>query len=129
MSAKFNSVLLIDDNAITNTLHETLLDASGIASNVVVFESGVEAITYLKNDEQNRIPEIIFLDINMPVMDGFGFLTEFNKLPADLTAKTKIIMLSSSLDETDRVKSKACTQVIDFIVKPLTLAALRNIAI
>ena len=127
---RFKNILLIDDNAITNTLHETLMTTSCFAESIFIYESAVDAINYLKNEmKPENIPEIIFLDIRMPVMDGFGFLSEFKKLPASITSKSKIIMLTSSLDESDKAKAKADSHVVDFFVKPLTLITLSLIKI
>ncbi len=127
---KFNSVLLIDDNAISNVLHQTVIDNCHFSENTIVFESAENALQYLQNEtSQDRLPEIIFLDINMPVMNGFGFLSAYNKLPAATTQKSKIIMLTSSLDDIDMEKAKADSHVIDFFVKPLTIAMLNTIAI
>lgn len=125
--ATFNKVMLIDDNVITNTLHETLLTTSNFAAQILVYDSAPDALNYLKQLISADFPDIIFLDIRMPIMDGFSFLEEYKKINAMAFAKTKIYMLTSSLDLHDFEKASADACVTDFIVKPLTLVALDKI--
>src|SRR5689334_13045899 len=102
---KFQNVLLIDDNAVSNTLHISILKDMGLTTNIVTVESGADALEYLRDKvTEEDAPDIIFLDIRMPMMDGFGFLEAFKKLPAYIFNRAKVIMLSSSLDENDRAK-------------------------
>ena len=80
--ARFENVLLIDDNEINNVMHERLIEIAGFGEKIVVMPSGVDALTYLKNEVVNdlsKVPDIIFLDIRMPIIDGFGFLAEIGR--------------------------------------------------
>ena len=122
--ALFENVLLIDDNEINNVMHERLIEIAGFGEKIVVMPSGVDALTYLKNEVVNdlsKVPDIIFLDIRMPIIDGFGFLAEYVQLPETITRKPKVVMLSSTLDEQDYDKAKGFPQVVSFLVKPLSV--------
>ncbi|WP_299453539.1 response regulator [uncultured Microscilla sp.] len=108
-----STVLLVDDDEITNFLCKKMLTELGFQS-VESATNGQEAIKYL----QHTCPDFIFLDIKMPVMDGFEFLEELKILA--LCQHTKIIMLTSSSREKEIKQASAYSNVIDFVVKPLT---------
>lgn len=115
-------VLLIDDDPVTNMINTKLIMRE---FNFIVeaYTNAQETLVHLQNlitSSPEKIPDIIFLDINMPVMDGWQFLDEFQNLPAVLLEKTKIFMLTSSIDADDMLKAKAYSSVSDFISKPLT---------
>ncbi|GDX51407.1 response regulator [Bacteroidota bacterium] len=132
MSARFENVLLIDDNEINNVMHERLIEIAGFGQNITVMPSGVDALEYLKTDVANdlsKVPDIIFLDIRMPIIDGFGFLEEYVKLSPDITTKPKVIMLSSTLDDQDYGRAKDFPQVISFLVKPLSVDKLNSVVV
>ena len=87
----------------------------------MIFSNGEEAIHYLKKNaaDGSSIPDIIFLDINMPVMNGWQFLEEYAHLRSDLQKNITIYMVSSSVDEYDIRKSKEFKTVSDYIIKPI----------
>lgn len=123
LKMKIRSVYIIDDDSITIFGLRKLLDK--LYKNLVIreFENGktaLDALTHLQ--KQNKpLPELIFLDINMPIMDGWAFLDEFLKLPNTSTVTIKII--TSSIDIRDREKWKSYVKDaqhrIDFITKPI----------
>ena len=115
--------MLVDDNEINNLLHERLIEMSEFGEKVVVQQSATEALDYLRSvaNDSDKIPDIIFLDIRMPVMDGFGFMDEFQKLPDSIVSKSKVILLSSTLDPEDNIKAKKYSHVIKMLLKPLTV--------
>jgi CheY-like chemotaxis protein len=124
MTAPFKTCLLIDDNYIDNFITRRVLESSNFAENIIVRQSPMEAIESLKSGSVN--PDVIFLDIRMPMMSGFEFLHEFDGL--DIARKgIKIYMLSSSLDPTDMKQSSDNKYITQFIHKPLTVKALEEI--
>lgn len=126
---KYKSALLVDDNFIDNMINQKILSNSDFAESIVVKQSCEAAINYLqdlvKNNEE--LPEIIFLDIRMPVKTGFDFLVEFQDIPSTKKEAVKIVMLSSSLDPSDHKKVIEFNNVTDFLGKPLTSELLKDI--
>ncbi|MCE3279238.1 MAG: response regulator [Bacteroidetes bacterium] len=124
---KHKSIMLIDDNEIDNFINEKLIKSYYFAENVYVHTSSKSALEFLKNIEvtlkevpSDLIPSHILLDINMPILDGFHFLEEFEKFNPELKNKIKIIMLTTSLNPLDMERSKNYKHVIKFLHKPLT---------
>lgn len=120
------SVMLIDDNEIDNLINQKMIEASNISQHIYVHSGAKSAIEFLKNIEKlgniakDILPDVIFLDIDMPLMDGFQFLDLFDKLNEDTKQHCKIIMLTSSINPQDINKSKAYHYVKKYINKPLT---------
>ncbi len=122
MSKKINNILLVDDDTVNNFIVVNTLNKLDITDNVDSVLNGLEGIEYLKAKiESNKalIPSVIFLDINMPVMDGWEFLEEFELLPEEVKDNCNIYMVSSSVYEDDIAKSRQYKSVKDFISKPL----------
>lgn len=122
-------VLLVDDNDTDNFISKRIIEITEFAKRVEVKNSGKSALDYIaqhENDPDN-LPGIIFLDINMPVVDGFVFLYEFEKFSELVRAKCKVIILSSSDNKRDIDKIVNNNYVIKFITKPLTENALAEI--
>ena len=102
---KHRTVVLIDDNEVDNIITKKYLLDIDFAENIVIKSSAIKALDYLRTIEEKNIPEIIFLDIRMPEMDGFEFLERYTYLDDKIKKKSKIIMLSSSLDHEDISKA------------------------
>ena len=117
--------MLIDDNYIDNFVTRRILENGSFAEKVVVSQSATEAINSLKAGLVK--PDVIFLDIRMPMMGGFEFLQEYDKLEIEGKQTIKIFMLSSSLDPTDLKKSTNNKYITQFIHKPLTQKTLDEI--
>ncbi len=123
---KHDSILLIDDSYIDNLISRKILENNGFADKIIVIDSPQRAIKFLQDciATQHDFPEIIFLDIRMPEMNGFEFLKEINSLISDAEIKPSIYVLSSSLDPTDLKKIEDNHLVTGFISKPLSNQAL-----
>lgn len=117
---RYSKVMLIDDNSLDNFINKKLLETTGFAEIVTAFESPENALSFLKEASSTDIPEVIFLDINMPGMDGFQFLDAFENLDAAITQKSKIIMLSTSESFKDLNRANKNKFVRKFLNKPLT---------
>jgi CheY-like chemotaxis protein len=119
---RFTSALLIDDNEIDNFINERIIHTSGFAERVIVKISTDEALNFLKDCEQNPdlTPPVIFLDLNMPVKDGFAFLEEFDKLKPEVKGRSKVVVLSASISPDDINKASANPFVIRYLNKPLS---------
>lgn len=124
-------VMLVDDNDTDNFISKRIIEITKFAHRVEVKGSGKTALDYLKENENNpeNLPNIIFLDINMPIVDGFVFLYEFEKFNELVRNKCKVIILSSSDNKRDIDKIVNNDHVIKFITKPLTEIALDEIKV
>ncbi|MFN3839492.1 MAG: response regulator [Cyclobacteriaceae bacterium] len=122
-------VMLVDDNETDNFISKRIIEISQFSKRVEVKNSGKAALDYLRENEKNpeNIPSLIFLDINMPIVDGFVFLYEFEKFNELVRNKCKVIILSSSDNKRDIDKIINNNHVIKFITKPLTEVSLEEI--
>lgn len=127
MKKKLNCVLLIDDDDATNYIHEYLLKKMNCAEQLCIEYHAEEALNKLRNKSlpEGENPELILLDLNIPSMNGWEFLQEFQKL--ENHKESKIIILTTSLNPDDRKKAAAINEVIDFKNKPLTMDLLQEI--
>jgi CheY-like chemotaxis protein len=112
-----NLVLLVDDNDTDNFISKRIIEITKFADKVIVKNSGKSALEYLESAQNNEaeLPDVIFLDINMPIVDGFVFLFEFEMFPDNLKQKRDIAKIVDN------------EYVIKFITKPLTEKALQEI--
>ncbi len=122
-------ICIIDDDEIYIFLIKKSLSAMGINNEVISYLNGSDALEELlqfKNNNQ-ELPGIILLDINMPIMDGWEFLTEFRKLNSTNTKKIPIYIVSSSIANEDFEKSKTFPEILDYLSKPVELETLEKI--
>jgi len=121
MTPASHNICLIDDDRIYQFTAKKILESTGLTKDIKAFYNGEDAISFLKDQmsETESFPDIIFLDINMPVMDGWQFLDAFDSLQRSLPKPVTIYMVSSSVDDYDIRKSKEYTTVTDYIIKPI----------
>lgn len=122
-------ILIIDDDEINNFIAAKLIDKIPPKAKVSTCINGKEGINFVKSklDNQAEFPDIIFLDINMPIMNGWEFLEEYEQLKSNINKKVTINMLSSSVYNDDIIKAETFTTVNKFISKPLTVDKIRDL--
>lgn len=125
-------ILCVDDDPITLMLCKKVISKAQFSNDVVTAKNGQEALGYLKDIKKlnniAKVPQLIFLDLNMPVMDGWEFLDNFNNDEYNSYNSTKVIVLSSTIDPEDYKKAKKYPMVFDFISKPITPTLLADLS-
>jgi CheY-like chemotaxis protein len=122
---RFNTVMLIDDSSMDTFINRKVMESIAFARRIYHHTNGLSAIEFLSNlSVQEEImevmlPDIIFVDVNMPVMDGFQFIEQFYQLPPVFSQKCRIVVLSSSVNESDKNTAHKLNPEIVFINKPL----------
>lgn len=119
------NVIIIDDDRIILTLHKLLVMKSKLGEDPVCFSNGLDALEYIRNEYKDD-PTLVLLDINMPLLNGWEFLDEING-----NANYKdifVIMVTSSIDNSDKEKSKSYSNIIGFIEKPVNQKTLQDIS-
>lgn len=119
------NVMLVDDDDVTLMICKLRLKKSLFSEEVISYENGLDAIQYFEDQMQlpaeKRVgPELIFLDINMPIMNGWEFIETFEEKYQEAFPQTKIKILSSSVDPKDEEKANNNRRILGFITKPLT---------
>lgn len=131
MPQNTKSVCIIDDDNMYINLVSKIIELKKLSENVIVFKNGKEALdffaTSIDNDTNNRIPQVIFLDLNMPVMDGWEFLQEFDKIKDEIGKPIDLYVVSSSIDSRDINKAKSIDLVSDYLIKPIKLGDFEKI--
>jgi CheY-like chemotaxis protein len=130
MNPNLKSILVIDDDEPTNFFTQLVIEKAGCTRHVKAVQSGQEALDYLTGKASGEAPlppDLIFLDINMPAMDGWDFLEKYKALDASLRSKVVVVMLTTSLFQEDRQKAQEMPEISLFENKPLTVEKLDRI--
>lgn len=117
-------ILCVDDDPITLMLCKKVIIKANFSNTILTAKNGEDALQYFDSiiaQKEKKLPQLIFLDLNMPVMDGWEFLDNFNTKKYSEVNSTRIIILSSTIDPEDLQKSKKYPMVIDFLSKPITI--------
>jgi len=122
---------IIDDDSMYVNLVKKIIQTKELCRNLLVFENGKEALSYfeaiLKNLKNEAIPEIIFLDLNMPIMDGWEFLNSFTQIKNKLGKTITLYVVSSSINPMDMERAKKISSIKGYIIKPIALDDLEAI--
>lgn len=122
---------IIDDDDMYINLITRILDTKKLCKNLLIFENGKKALDYfvsaLRVMDKREMPQVILLDLNMPVMDGWQFLNELGKYKFDNLNNTTIYIVSSSINPADIERSKAIKRVTDFLIKPVNFEQLEKV--
>ncbi len=121
MSKTKLNVLLVDDDSIYQFIARKTLEATGLTEKINVCSNGEEAYRFLENNQENvnELPDVILLDVNMPVMNGWEFLHAFKNLQSPAIKHIPIFLVTSSVNDADINYSQQFSNVQDYIVKPL----------
>lgn len=122
-------ICIVDDDDIYRFTIERTLESLELPTKTMTFSDGEQAINFISDhlNEDAELPDIIFLDIDMPVMDGFQFMEEYEKIKSNVAKDMTIYMVSSSLDPVDIVSAKKISSISDYIVKPISSDRLKSI--
>lgn len=114
-----NTTVLIDDSDIDLFIQRRFLEVYHFSKKLISYKSAEDALTWLRDMNGEIPPDVIFLDLNMPNVDGFSFLESFKNLPQSIRDKSRIVVLTSSNSQKDRDKAFRHQNVIQFVTKPL----------
>lgn len=126
---KINRLAVIDDDSVDQMAVERYCKIGQLAEDVVAFHDAESAIHYLSNSQGNseEVPDVIFLDINLPKLDGWDFLNEYETIAPKLGKNIAIYVFSSSISELDTAKARNSKYVKDYIYKPISLEKLKRV--
>lgn len=129
MKRKLKSILLIDDREDCNYMHKMVIDDMDCAESIEIAYNGKQAIDFLKENAEKALsqPEIIFLDLNMPVMDGWEFLEEYHKIKKEIKNDPILVMLTTSLNPKDQERAAQNKDVKEYVTKFLDEESLSKI--
>ncbi|GGD19856.1 response regulator [Hyunsoonleella pacifica] len=129
--SKVKLACIIDDDSIYINLLKKIIQTKKLCSDLIIFNNGQQSINYfedkLRDSEYNNIPEIIFLDLNMPIMDGWEFLKKFKLIKNKLKKEVSLYVVSSSINPADISKAKSFPEVYDYLSKPVHIKDLEAI--
>ncbi len=119
------SVCIIDDDNMYVNLVSKIIEIKRLSEKVIVFNNGKEALDFfidsIEDTKEKIVPQVVFLDLNMPIMDGWEFLREFTKIKHEISEKIALYVVSSSIDSRDIDRAKSIEVVSDYLTKPIKL--------
>ncbi|NIJ55659.1 response regulator [Dyadobacter arcticus] len=120
---------VVDDDPVFTFLLKKIIEKTQVTLETVFFENGQEAIDYLLecNFQQQKLPELILLDINMPILDGWQFIDEYAKIHPSLSKGISIFMVSSSTENEDYERAMSTGFITDYVHKPIYATELQQI--
>lgn len=126
---KFNQIFIIDDDSVNNLVASKIIERANIARKIKTFTNASFALDHLSANIVSKaaLPQLIFLDINMPAMNGWEFLNAYQELPQSVRNKIKVYILSSTVFKEDIEKAESNEHVVDYLTKPLTVEAVNKI--
>jgi CheY-like chemotaxis protein len=129
MIRKLPVICIIDDNEIYQFTLMRIINDNKQAERIITFSDGEKAIHYLADNKatNENIPDIIFLDVNMPIMDGWQFIDEYASIKTEIKKKIVIFMLSSSVNPVDIERASKINEISDYIIKPMKLEEVKII--
>ena len=124
-------ICIVDDDSIYQYAMRKDLQSLEMEKELLFFNDGEEAMNFMTANliDTKSLPDIIFLDINMPIMDGFQFMEHFVQLKPRLGKKITVYMVSSSIDPEDIKRAEAISEISDYLIKPVNLGELRELVI
>ena len=124
-----NVVMLLDDNDTDNYISKRIIGMAGFSTDILIETCGMQALEYLNNNKSTteKIPNFLFLDLHMPGMNGFFFLTKFQRLDKEIKNRCNIVILTSSTNSADLDRLKKFDNVIEQFTKPLTIIRLNQL--
>lgn len=129
LEAKFEKVIIVDDNPIERYCSSRMIINNNFGKKVVEFSLAREAIAYLEENHErhDQLPEVIFIDLYMPYFSGFEFLEAYDKLPLTLKNKVQVFIVSNTIDNLDITRVCTDPNVVSFVQKPITKELLDRI--
>ncbi len=126
---KINTFCIVDDDDLYQFTTTLLLKNTDLVNKIIVFSDGLKAINFLKDEMGNieNIPDILLLDINMPIMDGWGFLEEYLLIKHMMPKTVVIYMVSSSVDDRDILKAKSISALSGYLIKPISIESIMKV--
>ncbi|MCK0157273.1 response regulator [Cellulophaga sp. F20128] len=123
------NICIVDDDDIYQFTIIKTLKSFNLPKNIIAFADGEEALNFMLDNlgEDAKLPDVIFLDINMPIMDGFQFMDEYIKIKPKVGKPITIYMVSSSVDPVDIERAKNISAISDYIIKPIRQGQLKTI--
>lgn len=124
-----NKICLVDDDRIFRSTTKKALEKENLADEILTFSDGEEAFEYFEKNADNEVnlPDTVFLDLNMPYMDGWDFLEEYFHLKPKISKEITIYIVTSSVSEIDYSKAKATSLISGYITKPVPIRKFKEL--